>query len=153
MADKKAQMSAGDRIKLFEAVRTARSTTASRDQIKSAGQVQKQLKEKYPDIYGAARREAFNMVESGASNMNGGGKATKRVPAISISVGMVEVPKNGKNKAKMMRGGMANKREHMYSNGGSVTDNLKPLPKGPKGKGVRNLSDSVQMNMGFDPKS
>lgn len=131
MAEKKAQMSAGDRIKLFEAVRTARSTTASRDQIKSAGQVQKQLKEKYPDIYGAARREAFNMVESGANNMSKGGKPTKKVPAIAISVGMAEVPKNGKNKAAMMRGGMANGKQHMYSAGGSVTDNpgLRALKK------------------------
>jgi len=121
MAEKKAQMSAGDRIKLFEAVRTARSTTASSDQIKSAGQVQKQLKEKYPDIYGAARREAFNMVESGASNMSNGGNATKKVPVISIGVGMAEV-KKGK-KAEMAYGGMANGKKHMYSAGGSVTDN------------------------------
>ena len=76
----------------------------------------------------------------------------KKVPAISISVGMVEIPK-GKGKAKMMKGGMANKRQHMYAGGGSVTDNLKPMPTGPKGKGVRNLPDSVQMKMGFDPKS
>ena len=79
-------------------------------------------------------------------------KTKKKVPAISISVGMVEIPK-GKGKAKMMKGGMANKRQHMYAGGGSVTDNLKPMPTGPKGKGVRNLPDSVQMKMGFDPKS
>ena len=79
-------------------------------------------------------------------------KRKKKVPAISISVGMVEIPK-GKGKAKMMKGGMANKRQHMYAGGGSVTDNLKPMPTGPKGKGVRNLPDSVQMKMGFDPKS
>lgn len=129
MADKKAQMSAGDRVKLFEAVRTARSTTSSKDQIKSAGQVQKQLKEKYPDIYGAARREAFNMVESGAMNMSKGGD-TKKVPAIAISVGMAEIPK-GKGKAAMMRGGMANGKQHMYAAGGSVTDNpgLRALKK------------------------
>ena len=88
----------------------------------------------------------------GIFNKGGMPKKKKKVPAIAISVGMVEIPK-GKGKAKMMRGGMANKKEHMYSNGGSVTDNLKPLPKGPKGKGVRNLPNSVQMNMGFDPKS
>jgi hypothetical protein len=57
------------------------------------------------------------------TNFKDGGAAKKKVPAISISVGMVEVPKNGKNKAKMMRGGMANKKEHMYAAGGSVTDN------------------------------
>jgi len=85
-------------------------------------------------------------------NYSKGGDAKKKVPAISISVGMVEIPK-GKGKAKMMGGGMANKRQHMYAGGGSVTDNLKPMPTGPKGKGVRNLPDSVQMKMGFDPKS
>jgi len=60
--------------------------------------------------------------------MNKGGNATKKVPVISIGVGMAEV-KNGK--AKMMRGGMANKKEHMYAAGGSVTDNagLRALKK------------------------
>tara|TARA_R100000231_G_scaffold133222_1_gene106051 strand:+ start:1863 stop:2300 length:438 start_codon:yes stop_codon:yes gene_type:complete len=80
-------------------------------------------------------------------------KKTKKVPAIAISVGMVDAPKNGKGKAAMAKGGMANGKMHMYSGGGDVKDNLKPLPKGPKGKGVRNLPASVQMNMGFDPKS
>ena len=133
MAEGKAQMSDADRVKLFEAVRTARSTTASKDQIKAAGQVQKQLKEKYPDIYGAARREAFNMVESGARDMNRGGDA-KKVPVISIGVGMAEV-KKGK-KAEMSYGGMANGKKHMYSAGGSVKDNpgLRALrASGPKG--------------------
>ena len=53
-------------------------------------------------------------------------KRKKKVPAISISVGMVEIPK-GKGKAKMMKGGMANGRQHMYLNdGGLVIDNLNP---------------------------
>ena len=48
------------------------------------------------------------------------------MPAISISVGMVEIPK-GKGKAKMMKGGMANGKQHMYLNdGGLVMDNLNP---------------------------
>ena len=102
------------------------------------------------DMRAAATRELSR--RSMGAEMNRGGDA-KKVPAVAISFGMVDAPKNGKNKAKMMRGGMANKREHMYSTGGSVEDRLKPLPKGPKGKGVRNLPDSVQMNMGFDPKS
>jgi hypothetical protein len=68
------------------------------------------------------------------TNFKDGGAAKKKVPAISISVGMVEVPKNGKNKAKMMRGGMANKKEHMYAAGGEVNDGLKALKNsGPKG--------------------
>ena len=50
----------------------------------------------------------------------------KKVPAISISVGMVEIPK-GKGKAKMMKGGIANGKQHMYLNdGGLVMDNLNP---------------------------
>jgi len=62
------------------------------------------------------------------TNFKDGGKATKKVPVISIGVGMAEV-KNGK--AKMMRGGKANKKEHMYAAGGSVTDNagLRALKK------------------------
>ena len=47
-------------------------------------------------------------------------KKTKKVPVISIGVGMAEMPKG---KAKMMRGGMANKKEHMYAAGGMVKDN------------------------------
>ena len=50
----------------------------------------------------------------------------KKVPVIAISVGMAEMKKDPSKKAKMMRGGMANNKEHMYSNGGSVTDKLNP---------------------------
>ena len=59
------------------------------------------------------------------------GKKKGKVPVIAISVGMADMPKNGKGKAKMMRGGMANGKQHMYSNGGSVTDNagLRALKK------------------------
>ena len=108
------------------------------------------------DMRAAANRELSKRSMSADKTdamMNRGGDAKKKVPAIAISFGMVDAPKNGKNKAKMNKGGMANGRVHMYSGGGSVEDRLKPLPKGPKGKGVRNLPDSVQMNMGFDPKS
>ena len=42
---------------------------------------------------------------------------------IAISVGMAEMPKNGKGKAKMMRGGMSGGKEHMYAAGGMVKDN------------------------------
>ena len=49
-----------------------------------------------------------------------GGKATKKVPVISIGVGMAEMPKG---KAKMMRGGMSGGKEHMYAAGGMVKDN------------------------------
>ena len=62
------------------------------------------------------------------TNFKDGGNATKKVPVISIGVGMAEVKKG---KAQMMRGGMANKKEHMYAAGGSVTDNagLRALKK------------------------
>ena len=79
----------------------------------------------------------------------------KKVPVISIGVGMADMDKLKKKmkKAEMMNGGMANGKLHMYTGGGAVKDNLKPMPTGSKGKGLRNLPDSVQMNMGFNPKS
>ena len=58
-----------------------------------------------------------------APKMSKGGKATKKVPVISIGVGMAEMPKNSKGKAKMMRGGMSGGKEHMYAAGGMVKDN------------------------------
>lgn len=145
-------MNAGERANLQEAVRVSRDPNATKEQVQEAGRVQRELRKKYPDTYGAIRGEMFEKV----ANMSEGGdakKKRKKVPAIAISIGMVDAPKNGKGKAAMMRGGMANKKVHMYAGGGDVTDNLKPLPKGPKGKGVRNLPASVQMNMGFKPNS
>jgi len=58
----------------------------------------------------------------------------KKVPVISIGVGMAEMKKGKpvkKGKTAMMRGGMANGKEHMYAAGGSVTENpgLKSLAK------------------------
>ena len=79
------------------------------------------------DMRAAARRELSKRsmgADKTSTKMNKGGSPKKKVPAIAISVGMVDAPKNGKDKAKMMRGGMANKREHMYAGGGSVIDNL-----------------------------
>tara|TARA_R100000773_G_scaffold21066_1_gene18728 strand:+ start:864 stop:1289 length:426 start_codon:yes stop_codon:yes gene_type:complete len=121
-------MNIGERAKLQEAVRVARDPNATPDQVKEAGKVQKELREKYPDTYGAIRGEMAATTD--AENMNAGGlsgqKGKKKVPAISISVGMVEIPK-GKGKAKMMKGGIANGKQHMYLNdGGLVMDNLNP---------------------------
>jgi len=76
-----------------------------------------------------------SLVMGGRREMSKGGKATKKVPVISIGIGMAEFPK-GKKKIQMMRGGMANGKPHMYSNGGAVTDNagLRALKaSGPKG--------------------
>ena len=66
----------------------------------------------------------------GIYNKGGMAKKKKKVPAISISVGMVEIPK-GKGKAQMAKGGMAYGKKHMYVGGGSVTMNpgLKALKK------------------------
>ena len=51
----------------------------------------------------------------------------KKAPAIAISVGMVEVPKDKKGPMKMAMGGMANGKQHMYLNKGAlVTENLNP---------------------------
>ena len=62
------------------------------------------------------------------------GKKKGKVPVIAISVGMAEMPKSKKNKAAMMRGGMANGKQHMYAAGGIVNDGLKALKaSGPKG--------------------
>ena len=59
-----------------------------------------------------------SLVMGGRREMSKGGSATKKVPVISIGVGMAEV-KPGK-KAEMKYGGMANGKKHMYSCGGSV---------------------------------
>lgn len=58
-------------------------------------------------------------------------KRRKKVPAIAISIGMVDAPKNGKGKAAMAKGGMAYGKQHMYAAGGSVKMNpgLKALQK------------------------
>ena len=57
-----------------------------------------------------------------------------------------------KGKAKMADGGMARGKgnkmyQHNYSTGGSVTDNLKPIPA--DNKGLSKLPKSVRNNMGF----
>ena len=63
------------------------------------------------------------------NSMSKGGKPTKKdIPVIAISVGMGKMKKPEK-KTAMMRGGMANGKEHMYAAGGSVNDGLKALAK------------------------
>ena len=103
------------------------------------GMNMKQLTEKMSDpktpapIKAAAKRRLDRI--SGAdktaplNQMSKGGKPTKKMPAIAISVGMVDAPKNSKGKAAMMRGGMANGKQHMYAAGGMVNDGLKALKK------------------------
>ena len=75
----------------------------------------------------------------------------KKVPVISIGVGMADMDKLKKKmkKAEMMNGGMANGKPHMYSGGGDVTDKLpnkglKALSKSAAGKSaVRNMGFTV----------
>ena len=74
----------------------------------------------------------FSLGSRGEGNYSKGGDAKKDIPVIAISVGMGKM-KNHK-KPQMMRGGMANGKEHMYAAGGSVSDGLKALKaSGPKG--------------------
>ena len=92
------------------------------------GMNMKELTEKMSDaktpapIRAAAKRRLDRL--SGAdktaplSQMSKGGNATKKVPVISIGVGMAEM--KDKKKAEMMGGGMANKKAHNYATGGIV---------------------------------
>ena len=67
----------------------------------------------------------FALGSRGEGNYSKGGDAKKDIPVIAISIGMGKM-KNHK-KPQMMRGGMANGKEHMYAAGGSVNDGLKAL--------------------------
>ena len=68
-----------------------------------------------------------SLVMGGRKEMSKGGNATKKVPVISIGVGMAEMPKGKKGPMEMSMGGMANGKKHMYLNEGAlVTENLNP---------------------------
>ena len=69
-------------------------------------------------------------------------KKKKEGIAIMIAVGKIK-----KGKDKMSYGGMAGGKKHMYAAGGSVTDNLKPIP--PSNKGLPNLPKEVRNRMGY----
>ena len=79
------------------------------------------------------RREGIPLPKSMAKKqeLSKGGDISKKVPVISIGVGMAEMRKgkDKKGKTAMMRGGMANGKEHMYAAGGMVNDGLKALAK------------------------
>ena len=77
------------------------------------------------------RREGIPLPESMATKqeLSKGGDISKKVPVISIGVGMAEMRKGKKGKTAMMRGGMANGKQHMYAAGGMVNDGLKALAK------------------------
>jgi len=65
---------------------------------------------------------------TGGRKLNKGGAVKKDVPVLAISIGMGKM-KKPKKKTQMMRGGMANGKEHMYAAGGMVNDGLKALKK------------------------
>jgi hypothetical protein len=69
----------------------------------------------------------FSLGSRGEGNYSKGGDVKKDIPVIAISIGMGKM-KNHK-KPQMMRGGMANGKEHTYAAGGSVNDGLKALKK------------------------
>ena len=77
----------------------------------------------------AAVRRASSAAASNVQSKDKGGDISKKVPVISIGVGMAEMRKGKKGKTAMMRGGMANGKQHMYATGGSVNDGLKALAK------------------------
>ena len=74
------------------------------------------------EVSAAVRRASSAAASNVQSNSKGADvkKKTKKVPVISIGIGMAEMPKG---KAKMMRGGMSGGKEHMYAAGGMVKDN------------------------------
>ena len=84
------------------------------------------------DISAAVRR-ASSAAASNVQSKDKGGDISKKVPVISIGVGMAEMrkgkSKDKKSKTAMMRGGMANGKQHMYAAGGMVNDGLKALAK------------------------
>ena len=120
------QMTAAERGELYDALRGIQTGTMERGKIK---EIQSRLKDKYPNTYGSVRRELGNQLAKG-NNSKGKAVTKKDIPVIAISIGMGKM-KEHKGKTKMMRGGMASGKEHMYVAGGSVTDNpgLKALKK------------------------
>lgn len=63
-------------------------------------------------------RRASSMAASNVQSNSKGAYVKKKVPVISIGVGMAEMKKS--KKAEMMGGGMANKKKHNYATGGMV---------------------------------
>jgi len=87
---------------------------------------------------------------TGGRKMAKGGDVKKDDDVTVVSIGIGTMPKSKLKKMKkgMMRGGMANGKEHMYAAGGSVTDKL-------PNKGLKNLAKSEKgkvdvRKMGFD---
>ena len=116
------QMTASERTELYDVLRGIQTGTADRA---AAKEVQSRLKSKYPNTYGTVRKQLGNDLAK-TSNSKGKAISKKDIPVIAISVGTMKKPEK---KTAMMRGGMANGKEHMYAAGGSVNDGLKALAK------------------------
>ena len=116
------QMTASEKSELYDVLRGIQTGTVDR---KVATEVQGRLKAKYPNTYGTVRTQLGNDLAK-TSNNKGKAISKKDIPVIAISVGTMKKPKK---KTAMMRGGMANGKQHMYAAGGVVNDGLKALAK------------------------
>ena len=116
------QMTASERTELYDVLRGIQTGTADRA---AAKEVQSRLKSKYPNTYGTVRKQLGNDLAK-TSNSKGKAISKKDIPVIAISVGTMKKPEK---KTAMMRGGMANGKQHMYAAGGMVNDGLKALAK------------------------
>jgi hypothetical protein len=97
-----------------------------------------------------SRGEPAPAAEPMEANKGGDVKKKSKDDVTVISIGISTMPKSKLKKMKkgMMRGGMANSKEHMYAAGGSVSDKL-------PNKGLKNLAKSDKgkqtvRKMGFD---
>ena len=121
------QMSAAEKSELYDVLRGIQTGSIDRA---AAKEVQSRLKSKYPNTYGTVRKQLGNDLAK-TSNNKCKAISKKDIPVIAISVGTMKKPEK---KTKMMRGGMANGKQHMYAAGGIVNDGLKALKaSGPKG--------------------
>ena len=111
---------------------TARKKLAQMDKVEAQENASRSARASKNAPESAAKKEKLapaplKSLEGRPVELNrGGAPKKKKVPVISIGVGMAELKKG---KTKMMRGGMANKKEHMYVAGGAVMDNLTPAQK------------------------
>ena len=90
----------------------------------------------------ATLEKRFAAKEAELGLKKGGAVKKNKIPVVTVGIGMMPAPKG-----KKPRTGSAD-----FRNGGMVmssTNNLKPVPSGNKGKGLRALPKSVRNNMGF----
>ena len=90
----------------------------------------------------ATLEKRFAAKEAELGLKKGGAVKKNKIPVVTVGIGMMPAPKG-----KKPRTGNAD-----FRNGGMVmssTNNLKPVPSGNKGKGLRALPKSVRNNMGF----